>query len=66
LASEKRAGAKLANTNTNQFKRWFGKSTAVKADGSPRVFYRGQGHEYNPNYDFSKTDANRNKLTWVA
>lgn len=66
LASEKRDNATLADTNTPQFKKWFGKSTAVKADGSPRVFYRGQGHEYNPDYNFSKTDANRNKLTWVA
>ena len=33
---------KIANiTETKQFKRWFGKSQAVNADGTPKVFYHG-------------------------
>jgi len=41
-------GVKLSLRDTDQFKRWFGKSKIVNEDGSPKVMYHGTV------YDFAK------------
>ena len=47
---------KLEQTDTKQFKRWFGSSQVVNADGSPKVMYRGGGEEINI-FDRKKSKA---------
>ena len=49
LFSERQAGSQ---TDTPEFKRWFGDSKVVKEDGSPKVVYHGtknfEGNEFKP------------------
>lgn len=46
----------MEQTETKQFKRWFGNSQVVNADGSPKVMYRGGGEEINV-FDRKKSKA---------
>lgn len=44
-------------TDTQQFKRWFGKSKIVNEDGSPKIVYHGSSVQFNE-FDMSKGRAN--------
>lgn len=46
--------------NSSQFKRWFGKSKAVKKDGSPRVLYH-YTDEIFDSFDVRK----KRKQSWI-
>ena len=46
---------KMGQTDTVQFKRWFGKSRVVNEDGSPKVMYHGTATEF---WTFDKRKAN--------
>jgi hypothetical protein len=50
-------GAPAAQTDTPAFKKWFGDSKVVDADGSPLVVYHGTNAEFD-SFDNSKTAAN--------
>ena len=44
---------KIAQTETKQFKKWFGKSKVVNEDGSPLVVYHGTDSSFT-SFDMSK------------
>ncbi len=47
----------LQQTETKQFKRWFGKSKVVNADGTPKVMYHGTRAENGEFYEFDESKA---------
>ena len=47
----------LQQTETKQFKRWFGKSKVVNADGTPKVMYHGTRAENGEFYVFDESKA---------
>jgi len=46
MFSERRPAASKASTDTPEFKRWFGDSKVVDADGKPRVVYHGTTNDF--------------------